>query len=218
MDKTTQTTMFSSASTEYMTPPEIFEPVAKRLGLNFDVAASFENHQLPNFATPEGTYVQHFTTPHKEAPTTGLDDWAWRGRRVWCNPPYGRGIDEWVKAAAMNGPKVAALLLPARTETEWFQRWVAPYAEVHFLMGRIRFWGHLTECYFKQDVIGYDEEDGSPIGGLPYRIEPDHSAHQLPSAPFPSIIAVYDEKVWVPQGRVMGYTWDPRSDPEWSAY
>ena len=180
--------LFSSASTEYETPDWVFKPVAERLGLNFDAAASHENHKLPNYATPEGIYIKNFSTPHRESSDDGLTT-SWGRRRIWCNPPYGRGIEAWVRKAALaiqTFPRavgfgelvcsVAALLLPARTETDWFQRWVFPYAEVHFLMGRIKFEGTSS------------------------------------SAPFPSVIAVYDSSLPpIPQGEVRAYVCDLRS-------
>jgi hypothetical protein len=48
----------------------------------------------------------------------------WRGPNVYCNPPYGSTAGKWVEKsifAHADGNKVV-LLLPARTETKWFQR------------------------------------------------------------------------------------------------
>lgn len=207
MDKTTQTLMFSSKKGEYTTPPEIFNPVQRRLLLNFDVAASHEHHLLPNYATQEGTFTKNFSTPAKRSDADGLDLASWLGRRVWCNPPYGKGLEDWVRTAATSKPDVAALLLPARTETSWFQRWVAPYAEVHFIMGRLKFIGHFDKCYWeKADLDGLDG---------PLECEPDHPEHPLDAAPFPTILAVYQPGIWVPRGRINAFTWDPRSDEDW---
>lgn len=182
MDSATQNVMFGSESTEYGTPDWVFQPVQKRLLLNWDMAASEAQHKLPLYATKDGTFVQHFSTPHQTGLLDGLLE-SWHDKRVWLNPPYGRGITElWVRKAAMevlhNGCPVAALLLPARTDTEWFHRWVAPYAEIHFMQSRIRFLGAKD------------------------------------SAPFPSIIAVYQTGLLVPHGRINGYSCDLRSDPE----
>lgn len=183
MDDATRTLMFSSKRGEYTTPQHIFAPVQKRLLLTFDAAASEAQHLLPNYASELGTFTKNFTTASKRSDATGLDPASWDGRRVWCNPPYGRGLEDWVRMAATCKPEVAALLLPSRTETSWFQRWVAPYAEVYFIMGRISFL----------------DADGT----------------KLDAAPFPNILAVYQPGVWVPRGRVSGFTWDPRTDEDW---
>lgn len=224
MDDNTKHVMWGSASTEYTTPAEIFEPIQDAMALNFDAAASHENHRLPEYATQDGVYIKYFSTPHKIVEYRGENSSGlrarWEGHRTWCNPPYGRGIEEWVKMAAKavypgnlgEGEELTtsvAMLLPARTETDWFQRWVAPYAVVHFIMGRVRFWGHLESCFW-YDTGELDEDD------LPIRLrldQPEHDVHQLPAAPFPSVIAEYNPRIVVAQGRVSGRTWDPRSAP-----
>src|SRR5262249_39145220 len=64
----------------------------------------------------------------------------WTGR-VFCNPPYGRVIAEWVakaKAAAATTAELVVLLVPARTDTRWWHEHVAD-AEGGFLPGRVRF-------------------------------------------------------------------------------
>jgi hypothetical protein len=189
--------LFTSDQTEYITPDSICRPVIEELGLDFDAAASHENHRLPNYATIDGVWTKHFSIPTKWAPRwEGLNGLTltWDDRRVWCNPPYGRGPDgteAWVKKAALERGRcpVSALLLPARTETDWFQRWVFPYAEVHFLMGRISFIGHNGKC-----------EGREP-----------HDVHVLDSAPFPSVIAVYSPRIHIAPGDVLGRTWDPKT-------
>jgi site-specific DNA-methyltransferase (adenine-specific) len=152
--------LFSSASSEYGTPAEIFDPVADALGLNFDAAASHENHKLPHYATMAGTFTQHFSTPSQRTMTDGLEA-PWSPLRVWCNPPYGRDVVHWVQKAALEhrkGCPVVAMLLPARTDTDWFHRWVAPYAEVHFLMGRIKFIGTASSAPFPSIIAVYAPE------------------------------------------------------------
>jgi site-specific DNA-methyltransferase (adenine-specific) len=59
------------------------------------------------------------------------------------NPPYGREITRWVAKAhdSARGGATVVCLLPARTDTAWWQRFVAPDGEVDFLRGRVRFEG-----------------------------------------------------------------------------
>lgn len=59
---------------------------------------------------------------------------------AWCNPPYGRDIIFWIKKAVREwkaGAKVA-MLLPARTDTEWFSI-LDKHADLYFVKGRISF-------------------------------------------------------------------------------
>lgn len=60
------------------------------------------------------------------------------GYNVWCNPPYGRQIGEWVKKAAESGAPVV-MLLPARTDTRWFHDYIYGKAELRFVRGRLKF-------------------------------------------------------------------------------
>lgn len=66
----------------------------------------------------------------------------WFGR-VYMNPPYGREIGPWVRRAVNSYEsreiEAAILLVPARTDTEWFRR-VRDFP-VCFVNGRVRFIG-----------------------------------------------------------------------------
>lgn len=74
---------------------------------------------------------------HIELPENGFTA-EWEGR-VWCNPPFGRETDQWLRRMAKHGNGIA--LCFARTDTGMFARWVWPYAHgVLFLLGRPRFY------------------------------------------------------------------------------
>lgn len=61
----------------------------------------------------------------------------WSGS-VWCNPPYGRALGEWLSRCALHGDAIA--LVFARTETQAFFRSVWPHASaLLFLEGRLTF-------------------------------------------------------------------------------
>lgn len=67
----------------------------------------------------------------------GLEQ-VWHGR-VWLNPPYNRRvIGDWMEKMADHNHGTA--LVSARTETQWFQRWVFGKATaLCFLEGRVFF-------------------------------------------------------------------------------
>lgn len=68
---------------------------------------------------------------------------SWGGHRCFVNPPYGRGIGEWMKKAATESRKpgtIVVALVPARTDTAWWNDWVVPHAtEIQFIRGRLKF-------------------------------------------------------------------------------
>jgi hypothetical protein len=63
---------------------------------------------------------------------------SWAGKRVFCNPPYNKGIARFLGRACEAA--VAVFLLPARTDTKWFHDIVLPNArEIRFIKGRLPF-------------------------------------------------------------------------------
>jgi site-specific DNA-methyltransferase (adenine-specific) len=112
---------------EWGTPHEIFDPLQKEFGpFDLDPAASAWNAKAPKFFTKD---------------QDGLSK-IWRGR-VWLNPPYGKGLEDWIRKAHFETSEgkasVIVVIVPARTDTRWWHRWVIGKAEIRFLYGRFRF-------------------------------------------------------------------------------
>lgn len=130
--------MFSSEKDTWETPEEFFATYNARFGFDVDVCALPENAKCSRFFTPQ---------------VDGLRQ-EWRGT-CWMNPPYGRQIGAWVQKAYLsardNGATVVCLL-PARTDTAWFQDYVLPYAEIEFVRGRIKFVGAKDSAPFPSCV------------------------------------------------------------------
>jgi phage N-6-adenine-methyltransferase len=109
---------------EWTTPPDLFTALDKRYGpFTLDVAATAENAVCPTYFTRE---------------VDGLAQ-EWTGR-VWCNPPYGRALGEWMRKAweaSESTAEVVVCLVPARTDTQWWG--YAELGEIHFVEGRLRF-------------------------------------------------------------------------------
>lgn len=73
----------------------------------------------------------------------------WFGR-VFMNPPYGRALSHWVSKAKYEAERGALVvgLVPARTDTAWWQDYVAGSATVVFLRGRLAFGGQPVSAPF----------------------------------------------------------------------
>ena len=130
---------FSSVSDEWATPPELFAKIDRRFGpLELDVCATAENAKCPRFFTRDQDGLQQ----------------TWTGR-CWCNPPYGRGIGQWVKKAweSAHAGATVVCLLPARTDTKWWQDYVSRFGRVEFLRGRIRFGGCENSAPFPSAIV-----------------------------------------------------------------
>lgn len=86
-------------------------------------------------ATDENTKCQKWYTPEMD----GLRQ-SWAGERVWCNPPYGKGLLEpWVTKALEGAACVTVMLLPVRTDMPWCQRLLKEADSMKFLTERVRF-------------------------------------------------------------------------------
>ena len=65
---------------------------------------------------------------------------SWKGETVFCNPPYGRHIGEWVKKCAEESKHARVIMLiPARTDTAYFHDYIYHHAQIQFLRGRLKF-------------------------------------------------------------------------------
>jgi hypothetical protein len=122
--------MFTSRSCEWFTPPNIVERAVALLGaIDLDPCSNSQGH-------PNVPAARHYTRAQN-----GLER-SWYGR-VYLNPPYGRAIRQWVqklvRAYELGQVTEALALLPARTDTGWFQL-VAQYP-ICFVRGRLRFSG-----------------------------------------------------------------------------
>lgn len=100
---------------------------------------------------PENAKCEKFFTPEDD----GLSQ-NWGGHRVFCNPPYGREIADWVKKAYEESQKPdtrVVMLLPVRTDTAWFHDYVLGNADIHFLRGRLHFGGAKDPAPFPSMLV-----------------------------------------------------------------
>lgn len=118
--------MFSSKSDLWSTPDDFFAELDKEFHFTLDVCATADNAKCDDYYTEamDGLRLK------------------WDGI-VWCNPPYGRNINKWIKKAvnAALGGATVVMLLPARTDTKWFHELVYRRAEIRFVRGRLKFGG-----------------------------------------------------------------------------
>ena len=65
----------------------------------------------------------------------------WRGR-VWCNPPYGTGVKDWIIKMSEHGNGVILFNLTVllRTDTAWFQSALKTASAAFIFHGRPRFY------------------------------------------------------------------------------
>lgn len=132
MNKQTQSTLFSSERQNWETPRNFFNELDKKYNFMYDLAASKENSKCPLYFTEEENSLK------QDWYKLCSDSLKW----LWINPPYGRGITEqWVKKCdeeAQKGANIIALL-PARTDTNFFHKYIYKKYDFNLLKGRLKF-------------------------------------------------------------------------------
>jgi site-specific DNA-methyltransferase (adenine-specific) len=124
--------IFSSATVEWPTPQGVYDALNREFAFDFDPCPT--NGDADGLAT--------LLTP-------------WAGRRVFCNPPYGPKIREWLARAPE--AELAVFLIPARTDTRWFHELVLPCAkEIRFIRGRLKFGNAKTGAPFPSMVVVFE--------------------------------------------------------------
>lgn len=118
----------SSGRQDWQTPPDLFEALDAVFDFQLDVASNGDNAVCDRFFTPEDDALEQ---------SWEAGDSAW----TWCNPPYGRGLKNWIhKAVAESyyGARVVVLAF-ACTDTKWFQEAWGSAREIWLFSGRIKF-------------------------------------------------------------------------------
>ena len=115
------------ARDDWQTPSWIFDRLNDDFGFTLDAAA-----------LPETAMCSRFLTPQDDALSTG---WGGRGSVVWLNPPYGRGVGNWLEKAHLESKKgaVVVVLVFSRTDTRWWHDYAMKASEIRFIRGRLRF-------------------------------------------------------------------------------
>lgn len=77
----------------------------------------------------------------------------------WMNPPYGSEIILWMKKAYEESLKksIVVCLVPARTDTKWFQDYAMKAAEIRFIRGRLKFGNGANSAPFPSAIIVFNK-------------------------------------------------------------
>ena len=140
--------LMSSNSDEWETPQDLFDFYNSRFCFDCDVCATDKNTKVKK---------QFFSKKDD-----GLEQ-EWYSIN-WMNPPYGSDIIKWVRKAYEESKlgKLVVCLLPARTDTKWWQEYVMKADSIHFIKGRLKFGNQKDSAPFPSAIV---------IFGLHYKKE-----------------------------------------------
>ena len=152
--------MPQAKTTEWETPQAFFDRLDAEFGFVLDAAATWRNTKCPCFLGYDVNEIFR----------DGLfGAWSSYGGAVYCNPPYGRGLDKWLKKAYTESrgcPFPIVMLLPARTDTKWFHEYCMKADEIRFVKGRLKFGGSEVSATFPSMVVVFraaiDCKSGAP--------------------------------------------------------
>ncbi len=134
--------LFSRASDNWATPPDLLEYLGKKYGGPF-----FDPCPLNFWDIICWEFIGPFVL---EEEISGLRiSWANVGP-VFVNPPYS-DLAEWAEKAAheaINGAELILFLCPSRTDTKYFHRYLMRASEIYFIEGRLHFNGSKNSAPF----------------------------------------------------------------------
>lgn len=116
---------FKSNRQNWETPKELFKSLDKEFHFTLDPASSTENHKCEKYYTKK---------------ENGLEQ-SWKGERVFLNPPYSKELPKWIEKAYKEAKEgtLIVILMPSRTDTKYFHKYIYNKAEIRFIKGRIKF-------------------------------------------------------------------------------
>ena len=128
--------ILSSNSVEWSTPQWLYDRLYKEFRFTLDPCSTTGNAKCKRYFTENGLERR------------------WTGR-VFMNPPYGPEIGKWVEKAyesSCEGAAVVVCLLPARTDTRWWELWCTR-GEIRFIRGRLKFGNSKNPATFPSVVV-----------------------------------------------------------------
>ena len=149
--------MTSSATDQWATPQVVYDNIIDHLGIDpqWDLSADSTNTKCPNFID--------------EKQDSLVTKWP-SGKVCWLNPPYGNMLKKFALKCATefdgpNPPAKVVWLVPARTDTSWFNTLTthAKCSKVLFLRGRIKFGNQTKDAPFPSVVIVMDSDHEGSI-------------------------------------------------------
>ena len=135
--------MFSSKTDLWPTPNDFFDKLNDEFHFTLDPCSTHENAKC----------YKHFTKEENGL----LQDWG--NEVVFCNPPYGRQIKDWVKKSYEESQKdntTVVMLIPARTDTIYFHEYIYHKAEIRFIKGRLKFGNAKNSAPFPSMVVIFE--------------------------------------------------------------
>lgn len=138
---------FSSEDNTYETPQDFFDKLNSKYNFTLDPCCTSETAKCDKFFTIEDDGLKQ----------------SWENEIVFCNPPYGRELPKWVEKCydeAKDNNALVVMLIPARTDTKYFHKFIYKKrnVSVEFLKGRLKFGNEKNSAPFPSMVVKFHFE------------------------------------------------------------
>ena len=132
--------LMSSNTSEWATPQSLYDELNMEFDFTLDPCCTESNRKCDKYYTKEDN---------------GLTK-DWSGETVFCNPPYGRELKDWVKKCHSEAKKkgtTVVMLIPARTDTSYFHDYIYGEHEIRFIRGRLCFNNSRKQAPFPSMIV-----------------------------------------------------------------
>lgn len=136
--------LMTSLTCEWATPQWLFDELNKEFNFTLDPCANDKNTKCKKYFTIN---------------TDGLSQ-DWSQDIVFMNPPYGREIKKWIQKAYEEWQKGATIvmLIPSRTDTQYWHRYIMKAKEIRFIKGRLKFNDSKNSAPFPSAVVIFKKD------------------------------------------------------------
>jgi len=141
--------LLESGRDDWETPQNLFDSLNSEFGFTLDPCATANTAKCRKYFTPSEDGLRQ----------------DWTGEIVFCNPPYNRKQDAWVRKCYEHGANggIAVMLLPARTDTARFHDLIFGKAEIRFLRGRLKFAKARNNAPFPSMIVIFSGKEVSAV-------------------------------------------------------
>lgn len=140
--------LYSSSKMDWGTPQALFDKLNNEFDFSLDVCANQQNSKCNNYYTEQDDGLKQ----------------SWNGT-IWMNPPYGREISKWVAKAYEESRKgcICVCLIPVRSDTKWWHRYVMSSAQIRLLNKRLSFEGANNKAPFPAAIVVFHPQYNKPV-------------------------------------------------------
>lgn len=145
--------LLSTGKDDWETPIEFFKKLDEEFHFTLDPCCTHETAKCEKYFTPV---------------EDGLKQ-SWKDEVVFVNPPYSKktkdnpGQEAWIrKSFEESKHATVVMLIPARTDTIAFHKYIYGKAEIRFLKGRLKFGGAKDAAPFPSMVVVFRRMESEP--------------------------------------------------------